>query len=89
MKNQSTTIGILSITALVLFIAQFIPVQPLRAEVALKDRDYSVLTAQSSKGGDNLFVADNRSGQMVALTWDAGKRSFIILGGAQLSDVFR
>jgi hypothetical protein len=89
MKNKNLSIGILSITAILLFIAQFLPVQPARAESVLKDRDYSILTSISAKGGDNLFITDNRTGQVAAFVWDATHRAFVPAGGVALTDVFK
>lgn len=89
MNNKSMTIGVLSVTAVILFIAQFLPVQPVQAEVTLKDRDYSIVTALSEKGGENLYVTDNRSGQVAVFVWDAGRRAFVPAGGIALPDAFR
>jgi hypothetical protein len=88
MKSNSLTIGFLSITALILFIAQFIPVRPADAAVAIKDRDYSMVTARSTRGGETVYVIDNRSGQIAVFTWDAGQRRLVPMAAGDLSNAF-
>lgn len=89
MKSNSLTIGILSVTALILFIAQFIPVRPAYGEVTIKDRDYSLISARSARGGETIYVVDNRSGQIAAFVWDAGGRRLAPIAAGDLSNAFR
>ena len=86
MKSTNMKIGFLTITALILFIAQFLPVRPAGAQEVVRDRDYSLLSARSARGGDVIYVLDNRTGQMAVLTWDpAGRgRSSLSSGGGQM-----
>jgi hypothetical protein len=88
MKNKELSIGILSITAVILFIAQFLPVQRVQAEEALKGSNYSVATSRRQGGGETIYIID-RSGQLVILTWDAGGRRFTVAGMDNLTNVFR
>lgn len=88
MKNYSLKIGFLSISALVLFIAQFVPVRIADASAVWKDRDYTMVTATSSRGGDTIYVVDNRSGQMAVLVWDASSRGFAVAGVAPIAEAF-
>ena len=64
MNSKTLSIGVLSITALILFLAQFIPVQPVLAAQVIKGSDYSLIAAKSAPGGDIIYVVDNRSGQV-------------------------
>lgn len=89
MKSNSMTIGFLSISALVLFIAQFVPVREAKAEEALKDRDYSLLSAKSARGGETVYVIDNRTGQIAAFSWDAGARQLTPVAAGDLAMAFR
>ena len=89
MKSQTSAIGFLSITALILFIAQFIPVQPTQAAAAFKDRDYAVVAARSVQGGESGYIVDNRSGAMAVFTWNPGQRSFELGGSGNLADAFK
>lgn len=88
MKSNSLTIGFLSITALILFIAQFIPVRPATAAVTLKDRDYSLVSARSARGGETIYVVDNRTGQIAVFSWDAGQRRLMPMAAGDLVNAF-
>ena len=90
-NNKKLSIGILSITATILFIAQFIPIQPARAESVWKEKDYSILTSISAKGGDNVFVTDNRSGRVAVFVCrtNNGARALKPAGGVMLGDIFK
>jgi hypothetical protein len=91
MNSKTFYIGILSVTALILTIAQFVPVTPIaRAETAIKDRDYMLTTSPAAAGnGDNIYLTDNRSGMMAVFGWDAAKRGLQVRAVVQLSDAFR
>lgn len=89
-NSKLMTIGFLSLTALILFIAQFLPLQPqARAADSIKDRDFSLLSAKSSRGGETVYVVDNRSGQIAVFTWDAGGRRLAPAGAGNLADAFQ
>ena len=51
MDRKTFGIGILTITAVVLFVAQFLPVREARANDAVGDRDYQLVTSRGLKGG--------------------------------------
>jgi len=94
MKNNSNTtnlgIGVLSITAVILFIAQFIPLQPaLASQTVLKDRDFTLVTAPSQLGGDNIYITENRTGQMAIFAWDPARRALTLRGTGSLTDAFK
>ena len=73
MDKKSLTIGTLSITALILVIANVLPLTPPAfAEETIKDRDYQIVTARVQQGGEGLYILDVRSGQVAVFTWDAG-----------------
>lgn len=88
MDSKSYAIGILFLTAVVLFVGQFMPVQPAIAAEAIRERDYSVVTTRSTAGGDSLYVADNRTGVVAVFTWDAGRRGVMIRDARLISDAF-
>ena len=88
MNSKSLAVGVLSITAVILFIAQFIPVKTAQAEV-WKDRDYSLLTATSPRGGEVVYVIDNRNGRAAVLVWDVAQRNFEVGGVGAISNAFQ
>jgi hypothetical protein len=69
MDKKTYSIGVLSITGLLLLIACLIPAQPVEAAFAVKDRDYQLIIAQG-QGSDSIYVVDNRTGLMAVFTYD-------------------
>jgi len=90
MNSKTLAISTLTITALILFIAQFVPISPVAtAATTIKDRDYSLATAISAQGGDIIYVTDNRTGLMAVFVWDGARRSLLPRAGYSLADAFR
>jgi hypothetical protein len=87
MDSKSYAIGILFLTAIVLLVAQFLPVQSALADTAVRERDYSAITTKSTAGGEALYVADNRTG-VIVFTWDAGRRGVMVRDARLISDAF-
>lgn len=90
MDKKTFTIGILSLSAVVLTAANLI--QPKFAEAAFvqKDNDYTVVTARIADGGDALYVLDNRTGQVAALRYDPARRTVVPAATAvkQITEAF-
>jgi hypothetical protein len=75
-KNKSNLgIGILSFMALALIAAHWFVPTPAGAQVAVKERDYQVVTARVQTGGDALYILDNRTGQVAVFTYDPASRT--------------
>src|SRR5580700_8188120 len=62
MDKKIFGIGIMSLTAIVLLVANFMPMQQASALSAIKDRDYSMVTGQLNGGGEALYLIDGRAG---------------------------
>jgi hypothetical protein len=88
MDSKSYTIGILCVTAAVLLVAQFVPVQPALAGTAVRERDYSVVTTKSTAGGDAVYIADSRTNMIAVFTWDAGRRMVVVRDARPITDAF-
>jgi hypothetical protein len=89
MDRKSFTVGILSITALILVIANLVPMpQPAIAAETVKDRDYQVVTARVQTGGEGLYIMDNKTGQVAVFTWDTGARQVRVRGVRNITDAF-
>jgi hypothetical protein len=90
MSSKNLSIAVLSITAVILFIAQFMPVEPaMAAQTTIKDRAYALVTTTSQRGGDIVYVVDNRSGMLAAFAWDANRKGFVPRTVGSMADVFR
>ncbi len=90
MNSKNLSIGILTITALILLIANLLPVQTtVLAADAVKDRDYAIVTAKSVTGGESVYVTDNKSGLMAVFAWDAARRAFVVKDVRPVADAFQ
>lgn len=89
MDNKTYTIGILSLTALVLFIANCFAPQAAVGQVSIKDRDYSVATARVQSGGDGLYIVDNATGLMAVFVYDPSSRSVEARAVRNVADAFQ
>ena len=76
MDKKTYAVGILSILAGLLLVANLIPT-PAQATTTIKDRDYTLTTTRGQRGGEDLYVIDNRSGQIAMLTIQRGQLQVI------------
>ena len=74
MDRKTFAIGILTLTAVILFIGQFLPVRTAVAGDTVGDRDYQVVTARVQQGGDAVYIFQRRSGIVAVFSWDANDR---------------
>ncbi len=74
MDRKTFTIGILTLTAVILFVAQFLPVRTAIANDSVGDRDYQLVTVRTQQGGDALYVFQRRSGNVAVFNWDPNDR---------------
>ena len=88
MDSKTFTIGILSLSAVVLLVANLIVPSVAEAQIAVKDRDYQVVTARVQASGDGLYIVDNRTGLMAVFTYDAAKKSIIVRDVRKMSEAF-
>ncbi|MGH7176430.1 MAG: hypothetical protein ACREJC_03530 [Tepidisphaeraceae bacterium] len=88
MDKKLFGIGTLSLTAVVLMVANFIPVRTAPAGVSVKDRDYTLVTTLTTQGDDALYIADNRTGLIGVFTWDTQARTIRVRDIRPVSDAF-
>jgi hypothetical protein len=87
MDRKIFGIGVLTITAVLLFVAQFLPLRTARAD-AIKDRDYTLVTSRITQGGEGLYIVENRTGMMAVFTWDAASRTVKVRAVRPIADAF-
>ena len=89
MKKESFAIGILSLTAVALFVANYFatPRSAIAAE-AVNGRDYQVVTARIQTGGEGLYILDNKTGIITILTYDPVTRRMIPRASRPIADAF-
>jgi hypothetical protein len=71
--KQILALLVLSVSAAVLTWANFAG-STAKADTGIKDRDYSLVTARSSGGGDSLYVMDSRTGLLAVFVYDPNVR---------------
>lgn len=76
--RKNIAIGSLITAAILLTTAHISLERKALAETVVMD-DFQVVTAQSSKGGDNLFILNNRTGMVALFRPETGR------GGVQLT----
>jgi hypothetical protein len=78
MDKKTFSIGILSLMAVILVVANYLPLpQPsASANSAVKDTlsEYQMVTAHNTDGGESLYVI-NRDGQMAIFQYDNNTRA--------------
>ena len=85
--KQNITITALLSLAVALFAAHMFVPQPARAE-AVKDREYQIVTAKVTSGGDGLYIHDVKTGQIAIFTYDPGARQLKPRAVRMISDAF-
>jgi hypothetical protein len=88
MDKKTFAIGTLSITGLLLLLINLVPLpSPAMADV-IKDRDYQAVTASMAKGGDALYVIDNRTGKIGVFAYDNSRKGIATLDVQDVTAAF-
>src|SRR4051812_1735099 len=77
LDKKTFMIGVLTLSAVILFVANLYMPHPAKADLVVKDRDYQAVTARTFKGGDALYLTDNRQGLVAVLMYDPNKKQVI------------
>ena len=88
MSKQTYTIGILSIMALVLFVANLLMPVSVQGGFVMKERDYQVITGRQQVGDEALYVLDARTGLMAAFSYDPGRKALLLRQVKPVQDAF-
>ena len=88
MKKQTFTITFLSMTALVLLLANYMTAPQALAGAVIKDRNYQAATALTTQGEDGIYVLDNQSGMLMFFAYDAGRRMVSLRATRPVSTLF-
>ena len=89
MDRKTFSIGILSLTAVILFVATLFPVKPANADFAVKDlRGIQLITVANQQGGDVLYVIEPRSSKVLVFAYNATTRSLRPVATADLQAAF-
>jgi hypothetical protein len=88
MNKKTYTVGILSLSAVMLFVANLLFPSSAGASFSMKDRDFSAVTAHQQQGDDCLYVMDNRSGMMLVFNYDPTHKSLAFRASKSVPDAF-
>ena len=86
--KKSFSVGVLSLTAVILFVGNLMLPEPATAAVAIKERDYTAVTGRTTKGGEALYLTDNRTGLLGVFVFDPGKRALTAVAVKPVADAF-
>lgn len=88
MDKKTFTIGLLSLTAVLLFIAMLIMPPRASANFAIKDRDYQAVTATLSANDEALYILDNRSGLMACFSYNPNQKALQLKDLKSITNAF-
>jgi hypothetical protein len=88
MDKNSFAIGILSLTATLLLVANYFAPSAANASLTIKDRDFSMVTARTQRGGDALYLLDNRSGKVAIYSYDPSSKIVRPFGSGDMANLF-
>jgi hypothetical protein len=86
--KKSFAVGVLSLTAVVLFVGNLLLPETATGAVAVKERDYTAVTGRTARGGEALYLTDNRTGLLGVFAFDPGKRAITAVAVRPVSDAF-
>jgi len=88
LDKKTFIIGVLSLSAVILFVANLIQPPRAEAQMSIKDRDYQAVTARVTKGGEALYLTDNRTGKMAVFVYDPGRRAVTPVAAGAIANAF-
>ena len=88
MNKKTYAVGVLSLSAVMLFVANLLFPSNAGASFAIKDRDFTAVTAHQQQGDDALYVMDNRSGMMLVFNYDPTHKSLALRDRRAVTDAF-
>jgi len=88
MNKKTYTVGILSVSALVLFVANLMMPVSVHGGLVMKERDYQLITGRQQIGDEAIYVLDARTGLMAAFNYDPGKRTIVLRAVKPVQDAF-
>lgn len=89
MDRKTFSIGILSLTAVILFVATLFPAKPARADFAVKDlRGIQMVTVANQAGGDVLYVIEPQSAKILVFAYNPTTRDLRTVAMGDLNAAF-
>ena len=89
MDRKTFSIGILSLTGLILVVATLLPTRPAEGDFAVKDlRGMQMITSASQQGGDVLYVIEPTSAKVLVLAYNTNPKDLRRVAAGDLNLAF-
>ena len=75
LDKKTFVIGVLSLSAVILLVANILAPHHAMAVDTIVNNDYSLSTCKAIQGGDNLYITDNHTGQMAVFAFNPNRRT--------------
>ncbi|MEM6561910.1 MAG: hypothetical protein AAF656_09925 [Planctomycetota bacterium] len=86
---KSFALGVLGLMAVVLVALHLVKPAPAIATEAVSNRDYQAATAETTGGGDAVYILDNRTGVIAVLTYDQNRKQLVARDARTVVSMFR
>lgn len=77
LDKKTFIIGVLSLSAVILLVANLMAPRAVVAADSIQDNDYSLITAKALQGGEALYVTDRQSGLMAVFVYDPNRHAVV------------
>ena len=89
MDRKKFSIGIISLTGLILVVATLLPTRPAEGDFAVKDlRGMQMITSASQQGGDVLYVIEPTSAKVLVLAYNTNTKDLRRVAAGDLNLAF-
>ena len=88
MDRKTFAIGLLSLTALMLSFLCFIPARSAKAEFAVKDSRFQMITVPSQKSGSLIYLIDSIEGKVIVLSYDISAKALKLNAAGDINKMF-
>jgi hypothetical protein len=89
MDKKLIAICVMTVSAVALMIANFVPPRPAHGEATALNRDYQAVTAAVQSGGEGLYIVDNRTGLIAIFSYDPNSRTVVPRAARPVTDAFK
>ncbi|HZL35284.1 MAG TPA: hypothetical protein VFC78_08235 [Tepidisphaeraceae bacterium] len=77
LDKKSFYIGLLSLSAVILLVANILAPRPVTASETIQTNDYALVTGKALQGGEALYVTDKQTGLMAVFIFDPNRRALV------------
>ena len=89
LDKKTFVIGVLSLSVLVLVVANILAPRYVSAGESMMNPDYQLSTARVQTGGEALYVTDTRSGTMLVYVYNPSARTLVAAARRPVQESFQ